>query len=151
MTNSDRIEIKVIDCRWQFITSISQESRANGKDGVNGPNVQLRAARGLKSGLEPVAEALGRVQGILQRPETALWLSVQVAFSAEFQSLIKHHYSHGDPWMARMGRMVSLHRLLWKGCRIQSSCLLSTSCWGKSKVSRAVHGEPRMWLGRMSR
>ena len=82
MTNSDRIEIKVIDCRWQFISSISQESRANGKDGVNGPNVQLRVARGLKSGLEPVAEALGRVQGILQRPETASWLSVQVAFSA---------------------------------------------------------------------
>ena len=89
--------IEVIDCRWQSITLISQESRANGKNGVNGPNVQLRAARGLKSGLEPVAEALGRVQGILQRPETALWLSVQVAFSAVFQSLIKHHYSHGDP------------------------------------------------------
>ena len=87
MTNSDRIEIKVIDCRWQFITSISQESRANGKDGVNGPNVQLRAARGLKSGPEPVAEALGRVQGILQRPEIALWPSVQVAFSAVFHFL----------------------------------------------------------------
>ena len=89
--------IEVVDCRWQSIIPISQESRANGKNGVNGPNVQLRAAKGLKSGLEPVAEALGRVQGILQRPETALWLSVQVAFSAEFQSLIKHHYSHGDP------------------------------------------------------
>ena len=87
MTNSDRIEIKVIDCRWQFITSISQESRANGKDGVNGLNVQLRAARGLKSGPEPVAEALGRVQGILQRPKIVLWPSVQVSFSAVFRFL----------------------------------------------------------------
>ena len=79
--------IEVVDCRWQSIIPISQESRANGKNGVNGPNVQLRAARGLKSGLEPVAEALGRVQGILQRPKIVLWPSVQVAFSAVFRFL----------------------------------------------------------------
>ena len=79
--------IEVIDCRGQFITPISQESRANGKNGVNGPNVQLRAARGLKSGLELVAEAPGRVQGILQRPKIVLWPSVQVAFSAVFRFL----------------------------------------------------------------
>ena len=65
----------------------NQQSKANGKDGVNGPNVQLRAARGLKSGLEPVAEALGRVQGILQRPKIVLWPSVQVAFSVVFRFL----------------------------------------------------------------
>ena len=83
--------IEVINCHGQFITPISQESRANGKDGVNGPNVQLRAARGLKSGPEPVAEALGRVQGILLRPKIVLWPSVQVAFSAVFRFLSFGH------------------------------------------------------------
>ena len=70
--------IEVVDCRWQSIIPISQESRANGKNGVNGPFAQLLVARGLKSGLELAVETLGLVWERAQRLKTARRKSVQV-------------------------------------------------------------------------
>ena len=45
----------------------NQQSKANGKDGVNGPNAQLLVARVLKSGLELAVEVEDLVQESPQR------------------------------------------------------------------------------------
>ena len=69
----------------QFALILSfQLSPANGKDGVNGPNAQLRVGREPKSGLELAAKVMGRVQENQQRPKIVSLLSVQV-------SIVQHY------------------------------------------------------------
>ena len=55
----------------------NQRSKANGKDGANGPTAQFHVAMGPKSGLELALEFMVLVQGSGQRPKIAFWISVQ--------------------------------------------------------------------------
>ena len=55
----------------------NQQSKANGKDGVNGPTAQFHVAMGPKSGLELVVGVAVLVQESGQRPKIAFWISVQ--------------------------------------------------------------------------
>ena len=55
----------------------NQQSKANGKDGVNGPTAQFHVAMGPKSGLELAVEVTVPVQESGQRPKIAFWISVQ--------------------------------------------------------------------------
>ena len=55
----------------------NQQSKANGKDGVNGPTAQFLVAMGLKSGLELAVEFTVLVQKSGQRPKIAFWRSVR--------------------------------------------------------------------------
>ena len=50
-----------------------QLSPANGKDGVNGPNAQLRVAREPKSGLELAAKVMGHVKESPRTTKIAFW------------------------------------------------------------------------------
>ena len=55
----------------------NQQSKANGKDGVNGPTAQFHVAMGPKSELELVVGVAVLVQESGQRPKIAFWISVQ--------------------------------------------------------------------------
>ena len=55
----------------------NQQSKANGKDGVNGPTAPFHVAMGPKSGLELAVEVMVLVQESGQRPKIAFWRSVR--------------------------------------------------------------------------
>ena len=55
----------------------NQRSKANGKDGANGPTAPFHVAMEPESGLELALEVTVLVQGSGQRPKIAFWISVQ--------------------------------------------------------------------------
>ena len=55
----------------------NQRSKANGKDGANGPTAPFHVAMGPKSGQELAVEVMVLAQESGQRPKIAFWKSVQ--------------------------------------------------------------------------